>query len=578
MVSDTAQRAVAQIHVTVNGAAMSEEMLADLTEAVVDDGIYLPDMAVLRIDDDDFRWSDSGQLEIGQELKVELGSNDFSREVFVGEITTIEQDIDSAGVPSLIVRAYDRSHRLQRGRDTRVFKRMSDSEIASQIARDRGLRPDVDATRPVHDYVLQNNVTDLEFLQERARRVGFELIVSDKTLIFKRPPGNPLDPIDLALNDNLVSFHATLAASEQVSEVEVRGWDPIQKRESVGSARRGETTMAIEERSSGGDLAARSFSDSPKLVVVREHLTTKAEADALAQAALNEIAQAFVQADGEAIGDPRLRAGGEVNVASVGDRFSGRYFVTSARHIYRQDGYSNEFVVSGRRPTDVYSLLAPPEDRTSQILTGVVTNNSDPRDRGRVKVKLPALGEAVESDWCRIVAPGAGNNRGVEFLPEIDDEVLLIGSDVNQLFVLGGLWNQIDRPPELTTDAISGGSVDKRVIRSRTGHTVLLDDSAGSPGITIVDSTGNNRIALDTQSNNLELAVDGDIKISARGSIEITAQRDLKLDASGGLSASAGSNASLEAGSQLSLKGTASATLEAGARAEVKAPTIGIGP
>ena len=248
-------------------------------------------------------------------------------------------------------------------------------------------------------------------------------------------------------------------------------------------------------------------------------------------------------------------------------------------HRYSQEGYRNAFVVSGRRPTDVFSLLAPQQRPGVQLLTGVVTNNSDDRDRGRVKVRLPVLGPDVESHWCRVAAPGAGADRGIEFLPEVDDEVLVIGSDINQLFVLGGLWNQSDRPPELTSSAVSGGAVERRVIRSRTGHTVLMDDSTGSLGITIVDSTGNNRIALDTQANSLEIAVDGDIKIGAGGAIEIRAERDITIEAATELRASSRSGAtSIEAGTQLALKGNATASIEGGARAEVKAPSLNIGP
>ena len=211
-------------------------------------------------------------------------------------------------------------------------------------------------------------------------------------------------------------------------------------------------------------------------------------------------------------------------------------------------------------------------------MTGVVTNNSDDRDRGRVKVKLPTLGDDVESHWCRIAAPGAGADRGLELLPEVDDEVLVVGSSVDQLFVLGGLWNQNDRPPEVTSEAVSGGAVEHRVWKSRSGHMLVLDDSTGSPGITIVDSTGNNRIHVDTQSNKLEIAVDGDLSIEAGGAIAIKAERDITIEAGTELAISARTGASLEAGTQLSLKGSASASIDGGARAELKAASVSIGP
>ena len=86
---------------------------------------------------------------------------------------------------------------------------------------------------------------------------------------------------------------------------------------------------------------------------------------------------------------------------------------------------------------------------------------------------------------------------------------------------------------------------------------LVLDDSTGSPGITIVDSTGNNRIHVDTQSNKLEIAVDGDLSIEAGGAIAIKAERDITIEAGTELAISARTGASLEAGTQLSLKGSA---------------------
>ena len=479
----------------------------------------------------------------------------------------------------VVLRGYDKAHRLYRGRKSRTFANQTDQDIARTIARDHGLQADIAATPSVaHEYVIQNNQSDMEFLSERAERIGFELQIRDQTLVFKPPPSSPAESVDLDWGTNLLSFSAELTLSEQVGQVSVRSWDTIAKKEIVGTASRGETTTAVKERTSGGQLAKRAFNDSPELVITREHVGTVAEAEAIAQAALNELEQARITAEGEAIGDPRLTLGSEVNLRNVGARFSGKYSVASITHHYDQDGYRNHFTISGRRPTDVFGLLESGSRSSLQLLTGVVTNNSDARDRGRVKVKLPTLGNDVESHWCRIAAPGAGADRGLELLPEVDDEVLVAGSSINQLFVLGGLWNQDDRPPEVTSEAVSGGAVEHRIWKSRSGHMLVLDDSTGSPGITIVDSTGNNRIHVDTQSNKLEIAVDGDLSIEAGGAISIKAERDITIEAGTELSMTSRTGASLEAGTQLSLTGSASASIDGGARAELKAASVSIGP
>jgi phage protein D len=572
------QRVVAQIYVTVDGSPLTQGLLDDLTKAVVDSSVHLPDMAVLEFGNMHLRWSEDERFRVGQELRIELGRQDLKREVFSGEITSVELEISMAGTTPLTIRAYDRAHRLHRGRFTRSFTNMKDSDIAKKIADDLSFDKDVQETTEVHEYVLQNNQTNWEFLQERATRLGFELQVHGKTLVFKPPPSTPAEPIDLAWKDELLSFQARMTASEQVGKVEVRGWDPLNKKEVVGRASRPRRTPQIGEKRTGGKVAADAFRRDAAVVVAREPIYSQVQADALAQTVLDELANFFVTAEGAAMGDPVIRLGSEVNVKHVGKQFSGKYLVTEIRHLYEPEGYRIEFKVTGRRSTDLVSLLAPPAPFRTHILTGIVSNNKDPRDASRVKVKMPLLGQDIESHWCRVVAPGAGPERGLEYLPEVDDEVLVIGHDINHLYVLGGLWSLHDVPPGKNSQAVSGGRVAKRIIKSRTGHVVLLDDSDSGGGITIVDSTEKNKIVIDTAKNSLEMTVEGDVKLKAGGSLEIVAGTEAKIQAGTSLKAEAGTDASIEAMTQLELKGAIGAKLQSNAKADVTAPMVNIGP
>ena len=136
------------------------------------------------------------------------------------------------------------------------------------------------------------------------------------------------------------------------------------------------------------------------------------------------------------------------------------------------------------------------------FLNGLVTNNQDPLDIGRVKVRLPQLAANVESGWCRVVTPDAGDERGIQFTPEVDDEVLVMGSDVSQLYVMGSLWSRQDRPPLGRSDVGPGGTVDKRIIKTREGHFLQFDDTRGAGGIQLVDYKGN-KIVFDSGTNSL---------------------------------------------------------------------------
>jgi uncharacterized protein involved in type VI secretion and phage assembly len=139
-----------------------------------------------------------------------------------------------------------------------------------------------------------------------------------------------------------------------------------------------------------------------------------------------------------------------------------------------------------------------------------------------VKVKYPWLSSEHGSDWARVVAIGGGPDRGLEFIPEINDEVL-VGfemGNINYPFVIGGLWNGKDAPPQKSRDVIKSGRVERRIIRSREGHQIIFDDSSGSSGITISDKKGN-KIMLDSSGNKIVIEAKGDLTIKAGGKVDI---------------------------------------------------------
>lgn len=120
----------------------------------------------------------------------------------------------------------------------------------------------------------------------------------------------------------------------------------------------------------------------------------------------------------------------------------------------------------------------------------VVSNVNDPDRLGRIKVRYPWLMNDSESPWARIVSFMAGPGRGAVFRPDVGDEVLVLfdHGDMRFPYVLGGLWNGRDEmPKERGSD--SDNAV--RLIKSRSGHQILLDDSVGAEKVTIIDKAGN---------------------------------------------------------------------------------------
>src|SRR3712207_7582644 len=92
---------------------------------------------------------------------------------------------------------------------------------------------------------------------------------------------------------------------------------------------------------------------------------------------------------------------------------------------------------------------ATQEQRIYGVTIGRVVNNLDAMGEARVQVSLPWM-PGVEP-WARVAAPSAGSSRGMYFIPQVDDEVLVAFNhgDVSDAYILGSLWNALDRPPAL---------------------------------------------------------------------------------------------------------------------------------
>ena len=140
------------------------------------------------------------------------------------------------------------------------------------------------------------------------------------------------------------------------------------------------------------------------------------------------------------------------------------------------------------------------------VTIAIVTNNKDPEKLGRIKVKFPWLSEKEESPWARILTPMAGNDRGMYFLPEINDEVLVAfeQGNMNVPYILGALWNGKDKPPAQNDD----GKNNKKMIKSRSGHQIILDDTKDKEKVIIQDKTGNNQILIDSKENKMNIKVE----------------------------------------------------------------------
>ena len=206
--------------------------------------------------------------------------------------------------------------------------------------------------------------------------------------------------------------------------------------------------------------------------------------------------------------------------------------------------------------TDGLRALLTPQarnDRFYGVVVGIVTNNQDPDNMHRVKVRFPWLSNDVESNWARVAAPMAGKGRGAYFLPEVDDEVLVAfeHGQVDHPFVVGCLWNGKDGAPESNAD----GENNHRTLRSRSGHVLRFNDKSGNETIEIIDKTGNNKITIDSAKNTITIEAQSDITIkSTTGKLTMQAN-GIEMKSQMGVSVEAAQNMDLKANAIITVKG-----------------------
>jgi phage protein D len=264
--------------------------------------------------------------------------------MIVGEITSLSPEYNDNGAVVFRVSGYDRLYRLGFGRKTRSFRHVKDSDIAAQIAQDWRLTPRVEATDVTHEYVLQNNQTDREFLAERARRLRYEVRVEDRSLYFQKAREDARKITTLTYGETLIDFFPRLSTLNQTSQVEVRGWSVKDKEPIVGEAGSGDTISTMGGQKTGAALSAEIAGDSKRTLSGGSE-ATRDEAEARARAGLNQSVTEFVTGEGRCIGNPEIKAGQVVELKGLGERFSGLYYVVSCTHTIGSRGYHALFSV-----------------------------------------------------------------------------------------------------------------------------------------------------------------------------------------------------------------------------------------
>jgi len=295
-----------------------------------------------------FRWLDTSILDPAsdQEVEIYLGyanSPEKSREPMIsGVITDLEPSFPSSGIPSLNVSGYDHSFRLQRSvaRDEKTFDNESDcADIIKKIAKKHNLgEGDIDSVfKPPEMTAPDNEANDYEFLDGLAKSVGYEFFVRGKKLYFRKPRDQAEETTSLRWGREIISFNPNMNAANVVGKVTVRGHNPDDPSKPIIGVATSKDQNFKETKAKG---AADFVKSKRELEITGRNVSSVEEAKALAKGLLVGANNSLIEGTCECIGLPEIRAGTNIRIEDVGSRFSGKYYLKSARHSIGEGGYT----------------------------------------------------------------------------------------------------------------------------------------------------------------------------------------------------------------------------------------------
>lgn len=598
----TTTRLVRSPRIKLNGASVPMGDYDAIIDLHVSRAIGIPSQLTIRFADPYFEILDAGTYEVGKEIEVGFPDTGGTLvEVFTGEIVSlgVDQRADRRDGCLLTVTALDRSHRLGRETKVRTFQKMKYSDVVGKIASEHGLKGRIEDTKVTYDYLLQTT-TNYAFLDEAAFRTGFEWRVEGMDLIFK--PRSRTAPIVIAYGDDILRIRARFTGASEAEQVVVRSWDPITKqkveaRQDVNQVRQEGATGGESGLGDGGRKNAKVWAgrlESASLVA-----TSSDEATQIARALGARVATADLDVRCECIGNPYIKPGSTVQIERAGVSLSGNYYVTSVEHRFgRETDMITTFSTAAPESASIVDLLGRGDERVSPfgrlgLTIGIVTNNKDPDGVGRVRVKFPALSDQEESWWARVVTPGAGQEAGLMFMPQIGDEVL-VGfehGDLRRPFVLGGVWGAKAKPPTPADKFLAKNKVVEWGLRTANGTTWAIRSGDGPADkhikFELPNGTklymGEDKTEVIAQNKSIELRSgnasilitdQGDIVLKGK-SIKLSATQDVAVE---GLKIASKARTDLvaEGAANVQIKGGAMASFEASGAAQIKGSIVKI--
>ena len=385
-------------------------------------------------------------------------------------------------------------------------------------------------------YSVQNGQSAFGYLQYLAATNGEYLLYNSQTLYFGKP--NLGEPINLRYGYDLEDFK--LGLETQSLKFEYSNNDYYSD---------SQTTASSSSGSSGSGYSAFASRISQQVQVETSqfffptyedaHMQERLDKAVQLQKKVKEQSQVTLQGLSTNTG---VTLGKLINVKSESDSF-GEFRITKVLHHCDKHGkYTNTFVAV---PTeiDIYPLTNIGWTNKSELQIATVMDTNDPEGMSRITVQFPwQKAESKTTPWLRVATLYAGGDRGLHFIPEIGDQVIIAfeNGNVERPFVQSSLYTNTNKHSHWQSDKNNF-----KGITTKSGHSIELRDTEGGEMITISDKNSN-IIQLDTNGSSIVISAPENLILQAKN-IDIRATENIRVAAGKNKINQIGGNYMLEA-------------------------------
>lgn len=511
----------------------------------------------------------------GASIEIKLGYRGSDATAFKGIVVKHSIKIREKGGSALVIDCRDVAARMTIACKSKYFRDVKDSDIIEEIIDTYGIEKDVEATTVTHGQMVQYNSTDWDFIQCRAEANGLICIADDGKLSIKKPDFSAESVLDIQYGATVLDLDAEIDARLQYKAVKGTTWD-YTNQEVLEDVEASEPPLPEAGNLSATDLA--NVMGEEQFTLFNGSKLPEPELQQWVDAKLLRQRLSLIRGSVSTAGTVDVLPGKIINLQGAGERFDGKLFVTAVRHQYEQGDWKTvtQFGIHPEWFAQTYQIQQPLAGALLPAIqglqTGIVTQlEDDPEGEERILVRIPVIHKSDEGAWCRISLPDAGNERGLLFRPEINDEVLVgfINNDPRHGVILGML-NSSALPAHLP----ASDDNHEKGYQSRSKMRMIFNDDKKS---ILIETPGGHKVTIDEDAKKIELEdLNGNKVTMDDQGITIESIKDIVLKASAELKMEAGSNATLKGGAQTKVEGGSGAELSSGGVTNVKGSMVNL--